>query len=246
MLLEFVDYLRQLSLEDNTIRKIQKRFNAVLNEATRLKINDVLDYQHSDVLVSPVKQEKIYLNKDELDQVQQVNLPFKERLDKVRDWLLLGVNTGLRISDLKRLNKDHIVDSSEGKILKVLLRKSKNMVSISVNSIVDSIVCKYDGFPPRISDQRFNEYVKELCRMAGINKRVSKIEKGEQVFYEKWQLVSSHICRRSFATNAFKAGLHPKYLMPITGHITVKQFMEYICIDDEENLLIVSKHAFFK
>ena len=101
------------------------------------------------------------------------------------------------------------------------------------------IIEKHKGFPRMISDQKFNLHVKDVCEEAGFKQKVEgakmnsetkRKEKGEFPFHE---LVSSHICRRSFATNLY-GKLDNLTIMAITGHQTETQFLKYIKVTKKE------------
>lgn len=100
-----------------------------------------------------------------------------------------------------------------------------------------------------ISQQKFNDYLKEVCELAGINDLITfyqtRGEKREQITLPKYQLITSHTARRSFATNAFKAGLPSISIMKITGHKTERSFLKYIKITKEENAKLIMEHHFF-
>lgn len=244
--IEFIQYLGK-SMQQNTIRKVIKQIRIVLNDAAQNGIAVNLDYKKKHTQVAFVKQPKIYLSEEEIEMVVACYLEPFSRLDKLRDKLFVGLDTGQRFSDFNRLNETFVTQLDSGKeVFRIKNQKTGTMVIIPIKERVKTILAKYKGFPPVISEQKFNEYVKELLKFAGVNRKVSRIVDGKQVIYEKWQLASSHMCRRSFATNSFKAGIHPKLVMPITGHKTVKQFMEYICIDDEESTELIINHPFFK
>lgn len=208
-----------------------------VNQDYKLKVAKV-PYRH---------QPKVYLNMEEIELIRSVEIETFSRLDKIRDIALLGLFTGLRYSDLSRIGSNNLSKLESGKeVLIIRTIKTKQFVTIPMNQIVKDIFVKYDGDPPSLSEQKFNTYFKELCKVAKLNTAVFRIEDDKEVRYEKADLVSSHICRRSFATNSFKSGIHPKYIMAITGHTSMKQFMEYICIDDTEAVEIVSENPFFK
>ena len=243
--IRFISYLSH-SLERNTINKIIKRIRTVLHEAEEdgIKVNDDYKLKHSQI--SYRRQPKIYLSLSEIEEINKVELESHSRLDRVRDLLLIGLWTGLRYSDMSRVNASHISRLAGGKrIIKIRAVKTKQFVMIPMKEIIQNIFDKYEGDPPSLSEQKFNQYLKELCELAGLDTPVYRIEKDKQVRYKKFEVVSSHICRRSFATNSFKSGIHPKYIMAITGHKTMRQFMDYICIDDEESVELVSDNPFF-
>lgn len=110
--------------------------------------------------------------------------------------------------------------------------KTGKEVSIPVMPVILDILKKREGnFPKPISDQRYNEYIKEVAKRAGL---MNKIKGGLRIdnrikigTYQKWKLVSSHIGRRSFATN-FYGNMPTTYLKNITGHGTEQMLLAYI------------------
>lgn len=125
--------------------------------------------------------------------------------------------------------------------------KTKDKVVIPLHPMVGTILNKYHGnLPNNISNQKFNDYIKEACKIAGINESVSKsITKGginRSKNYKKWELVSSHTARRSFATNLYKSGFPTISIMAITGHKTEKAFLTYIRVTPEEHARKLKEH----
>ena len=112
------------------------------------------------------------------------------------------------------------------------------------------ILNKRNGeFPHRISGQRYNEYIKEVCKIALINQLVngskSKTENGvtrkESGTFEKWELVTSHIGRRSFATNNY-GRIPTSLLINVTGHTTEAMFLEYIGKTETEKAIQLAEY----
>jgi len=101
----------------------------------------------------------------------------------------------------------------------------------------------------RISNQKLNSFIKLAAKEAGMNDQISlDVHKGSKdiiIQYRKWEKVTTHTARRSFATNAFKAGIPAQMIMKITGHKTESQFMKYLRVSGMENALLLSKHQFF-
>lgn len=91
--------------------------------------------------------------------------------------------------------------------------------------------------------------IKTICEKAGIDETITIMETSGGVkaekSYKKWQLVTSHTARRSFATNAFKSNMPTLAIMQITGHKTESSFMRYIRISKEENAATLQAHEFF-
>ncbi len=93
-------------------------------------------------------------------------------------------------------------------------------------------------FPYSFTDQKYNDYIKNVCELAEISQLVfgsiqkemekdSKIYRKQEGFYKKWWLVTSHIGRRSFATN-FYGTIPTSLLINVTGHSSVVMFLNYI------------------
>ncbi len=192
-----------------------------------------------DIVVITQDTSKIYLNEDELDKIK--NPAFKRTaLDNARDWLLIGCYIGQRVSDLLKLTERNIVIKQGEKYLEVRQKKTRKPVHFPLHPIVEEILNKRDGkFPDNICDPIFNKHIKDVCQIAEINEPVTgakKINIGtdedpiwrkENGIFPKWELITSHCCRRSFATN-FYSKLPTPVIMSMTGHSTEQQFLEYI------------------
>lgn len=185
----------------------------------------------------------VYLNEKELQQITALNLTDNERLDKARDLFLIGCFTGLRVSDYNNIKPHNI----KGNTLEVYQSKTGGRIVIPIHPTVKKILAKYDNnTPPKISDQRLNEYIKEVCQQAKIIEQTEKQQTkgGEKVktVLEKWQMISSHTARRSFATNAVKQGIPIQTVMKITGHQKEATFLKYVKLSANEHAEIMAKH----
>lgn len=188
--------------------------------------------------IQPKKWRRATLSPDELKHLMAMDL--KGKLEKTRDLLVIGCWTALRVSDLMKLGDVKVHKDEDGEFIQVESTKvAGTFIEVPLHDHVQAIRDRWGGWPPAISDQRFNEYVKELCKLAGIDEEmhgeVSKVLEidGKQTKrnvpgkYAKFELVSSHTCRRSFATNFY--GVIPTGdIMHVTGHASEKQLMEYI------------------
>lgn len=247
LILDFIQYLENdKNHQQNTIHKTIKRIRSVLNDATEKGLNSLLDYKDKDCQLPYIKQPKICVFETELDLILNLDLKEKSRLDQMRDRFIVGFYTALRFSDLMNLSVSHITKEHKIDVLKIRTSKTKEYVTIPLKPIVREILLKYDGKLPTISLQKFNDYLKELFKLANVNVRVARTEDNKEVFYEKWELVSSHTMRRSFATNAILRGINPELVRRITGHGSIKQLYEYVCVDSKEFLNFASDNGFFK
>ena len=246
-ILRFIEFCElDKNHESNTINKTMKRIRAVLNDATRRGFNTILDFRDEDCNRAYVKQPKVCIFQHEYDQIMALDLEPYSRLDKVRDVFITGYFTALRYIDLKTLSEKHVTTEHEKEVIKIKAEKTGDFVTIPLKPIVKEILNKHEGKLPIISEQKFRDYLKELCKKAGLKTKVSRVKKGKQEVTEKWELIGSHTMRRSFATNAILNGISPEFVRRLTGHSTIKQLYEYVCVDSKEYLDFAVENNFFK
>jgi integrase len=236
---EFVKYQNSKGYSLNTIGKHIKNIKAFINW---LPLEERISCQ----FVEPKKCAKlteevdnIYLTETELSAIANAKLS-ANYLDKVRDQFLLLAWTGCRYSDLCKLTKDNISDSDGYKVFKLEQKKTGAKVVIPIFPEVQRILDKYNYILPQaMPNQDFNRYIKKVCNIAGITEG-TKIERtvgGNKSadIKPKYECVSAHTARRSFATNMYKRGFPTLMIMAITGHKTEKAFLTYIKVTKEEN-----------
>lgn len=153
-----------------------------------------------------------------------------------KDWLVIGCFTGQRVSDLHRMNSKMIYNENGYRFIKLTQHKTKKQVHIPITSEVETILNKYKGeFPPNLYENEksnramLSKLFKEVCKGAGITTVVKGRYNGIEGEYPKYKLVSTHTCRRSFASNHYgtKFFTTPQ-LMEITGHASESNFLLYI------------------
>ncbi|KAB8152410.1 tyrosine-type recombinase/integrase [Kordia sp. TARA_039_SRF] len=185
----------------------------------------------------PKNENILYLTPNELEEIENATL-LKEAHKNARKWLLLGCNLGQRAGDLLKLTQNNFVTRNGYEVIELTQEKTGKNVTIPVLETTKTIL--ESGLPHKISIQKFNLYIKEICKLAGINEmiqgtKITVIEdsKGNKQnrkiegTYPKWELISSHVCRRSFATNLY--GEMPTVLIKqVTGHSTEKMLLNYI------------------
>lgn len=175
-------------------------------------------------------EEIIYLNKDEQTRIKEAQIE-NESLVNARKWLILGCSIGQRGGDLLKITEKNIRPSKGRLLIDLKQEKTGKLVSIPVLPDAEEII--ESGFPYTISQTKFNLYIKEVCKIANIDNIIKgKIKEGSRermVIAElpKYNFVSSHICRRSFASNYYEI-LPLSLLMNITAHSTEKMFRKYI------------------
>jgi integrase len=223
----------------NTIARAIHTIKAVCRHAMYNGIE--ISSQLERIKLKEVKVDKIYLTFEELEAIEKLNKKkLNESLMNARDWLIISCYTGQRVSDFMQFNRDQIRIEKGKHLIEFTQKKTGKNMTVPLHPKVLKILKKRKGeFPRAISSQKYNEYIKLVCTKAEINEKLkgSKLIKveGDEKFpyrkqvgkYEKWELVTSHIGRRSFATN-FYGQIPTSFLIYITGHKTEEMFLNYI------------------
>lgn len=221
----------------NFIGKHIKCLKTVLNDAAERGLHETYNYRKKSFKKLNENATTVYLDENELENLVKLNLSKYPRLDRVRDLFLIGCYTGLRFADWDKVSAKDIDED----FIQVTPDKTQEPVVIPVHEQVKTILNKYGGvLPKKPSNQKTNDYLKEIGKMLETmdNKTVKRITKGGLTMtanVEKWQMLSTHVARRSFATNQYKAGIPTLTIMAITGHKTEKDFLRYIRATPKEH-----------
>lgn len=239
---DFTAYLQSRLLSVNTIGHKIQTLKTWLNEATERGINTNQQYKSHRFKAITEESENVYLTTKELEKLYACELA-SERLCRVRDLFLVGAFTGLRFSDFTSITADNIRFNT----LRIEQHKTGKPVSIPLHPIVLAIWKKYDGeLPKNISNQKFNDYLKEVCQLAGLDggeqKSITKGGMRIKTRCKKYELISSHTARRSFATNLYLSGFPALSIMQITGHRTETAFMKYIKVTADQHASLLREH----
>ncbi len=193
--------------------------------------------------------DNVYLTEDDLSKLAGHKFS-SDILGRVRDEFILLSWTGCRYSDLISLTKKNIYMPEDGaRYFKFEQKKTGVNVTIPILPPAERILMKYNYIMPRpMSNKTFNKNLQRACREAGIVNivpvTVSKFVKtgsrgGEivrtEIRKEKWNFVTAHTARRTFATNMYKRGFPTLMIMGLTGHKSEKAFLTYIKVTADEN-----------
>ena len=244
---DFLEYLtKEKGFSPNTIGKHIANIKLFLNEATERGFNTKFDFKSKRFKTTSETVESIYLSEEELLKIYKHDFSNHKKLEHTRDLFIIGCFTGLRFSDFSQLKIENIADGQ----IKVKTQKTGEMVVIPIHWTVKEILRKYahtaKGLPQPYSNQKMNEYLKDVGEKVKINERIFRTHtKGGlkvQTTCSKFDLITTHTARRSFATNLFLSGFPAISIMKITGHRTEKSFMKYIKISQEENANLLQLH----
>jgi integrase len=233
--IEFYEKFRDYAFEkrntlNNYFGKIIAGIKTFMNWSFERGYHKNLEYKKFKAIQNNI--EVIYLTKDEL--MKLYDFPFEsKRLEYVRDFYCFGCFTGLRFSDIKQLKISNVFDD----YIKLNIQKSKTIDHIiPLNKFAKAILNKYIETLyeplPTISGQKFNQYIKECCKIIGINtptnitryignRRIDKV-------LPKYELITSHTARKTFVTNSLVLGMKEMVVKNITGHKDDKSFRKYV------------------
>lgn len=249
-LTDYVTYLREVKqMRNSTIGKQMGFLKWFLRWAFRKGYTDNRAFDGFKPKLKTTAKKVIFLTWDELTQLRDYPIPAtKQYLERVRDVFLFTCFTGLRYSDAYNLKRSDI----KGDRIEITTVKTADSLTIELNDHSRAILGKYkdvhfenDKALPVISNQKMNDYLKELCELAGIDEPVRETYyKGNERIDEitpKYALMGTHAGRRTFICNALSLGIPAQVVMKWTGHSDYKAMKPYIDIADEIKANAMSK-----
>lgn len=245
----FVSFLYGQGMNKNSVGKQLKCLKTILNKRiphAQRAACELVERGKCKVLKEDVN--NVFLSEEQLKVLAAH--PFTGGLEKVRDLFLVLAWTGQRYSDLEQLTAKNIHTTEDGKhrYFKVRQTKTDAVVFVPIVPELETVLAKYNDCPPKpISNQKFNDFIKEACKAVALTdagkgagfaddveiERTLNAEKQTTVkpFYE---CVTSHTGRRSFATNGYRRDVPLPLLMSVTGHTSEAMFFKYIKEDPEQ------------
>lgn len=217
------------TIEDNYFAKIVAVLKTFLNWA--LERDYLKDQTFKKFKASERETEVICLAMDEF--LTLYNHEFKtKRLSQVRDVFVFGCSTGLRFSDLISLRAAHI----QGDFIVKNIQKTQENNMIPLNKYSKGVLKKYKDTAfetlPLVSHQKFNEYLKECCRDAGINTptTITRFSGGKRKSstHPKYELITSHVARKTFITLSLLMGVPERVVRNTSGHKKEENFKRYV------------------
>ena len=249
-LVEYLNYLQQeLKLKNSTILKHISFVKWFLRWSCRKGYNTNTFFDVFKPKLKNTQKKVIFLTPTEFKQFREYQIPEQKKyLERVRDVFLFQCFTGLRYSDVENLKKSDIRDN----FIEVTTVKTSDSLKIELNQYSRTILEKYKDYKdnkgqalPVITNQKMNEYLKELAELADINEPIRETYYiGNERFDEvtpKYALIGTHAGRRTFICNALSLGIPPQVVMKWTGHSDYKAMKPYIDIADETKANAMSK-----
>ena len=270
VLSQYINYHRaDLDQREVTVEKQWRYFKWFLDWATRKGYNPNMAYQRFRPKFKITDKTIVFLDWDELMRLYKFKVPktgkkvklttydgieyektvgLSSALDRVRDMFCFCCFTSLRYSDMRNLKRSDIVDG----VINLTTVKTHDKIAIELNDYSKAILDKYEGmvFPggtalPVISNQKMNDYLKELAELAGLNAPVTQIyyKNGERIeeTKPKYSVIGTHAGRRTFICNALSMGIPADIVMKWTGHSDYAAMKPYIDIAQSEKSKAMAK-----
>ena len=228
----FISYLRKdYMLSDNTLHRHIGFLKTFLNWAVKRGYTNNLEYKEH--IIKERETSHVALTETELKIIEELELP--ERLSYYRDIFLIGIYSGQRFSDYSQFNIAHL----KGDHLEIRQKKTAHICYVPLHPKLKKLLEKYNYKYKKISPQKFNTYIQEVCKIAGIDTPIIKDKfygsKKTSETTPKWKSVGSHTCRRTFITLSHQRGMTDNDIMRVTG-IRKRETLQSYIKDDDQNL----------
>lgn len=215
---EFRNWTKSHNISKNTFGSYIAKLKAVINHFRRIEGDSFKYHSHYELSDFKTHREEVdheILDKNELELIW--NYKGKAYLENVRDISKFLYYICLRWNEFEfefknRKGKHRIYALNNGYVWDIQENKVKARKGIPVHKVLLEM-WQNDKMPHYISDQKFRDYIKELCQEVGISKA---------------QEIGSHTFRRSFCTNMFNEGHEEKNIIEYSGHTTVRALKNYI------------------
>lgn len=236
-------------LNNITIAKQLSTVKTFLNYAKLQNIAISDDYKK--FKITKDKLEVIALTNEEFETLYYFDLSNNRRLAQVRDIFCFACSTGFRYSDMNQLKREHI---KEDEIILTVIKTGERL-TVPLNPYSKAILAKYEEerrpLPITaknkqfITNQRLNTYVKELCKLAGINEPTEIVRsygiKREAITYPKFDLVGVHTGRKTFVCLSLEKGMSAEQVMACTGHKDYQSFKRYLNVTEKLKKVVMLK-----
>ncbi len=216
---EFETFLKSKQrLQHNTAMKHIKNVKKIVRLAVSKDLIKKNPFEHFRCTTKDVVRD--CLTQEEISQIIN-KTSLNERLSVVRDLFAFSCFTGLSYADLDKLNLKHIQQSTSHGLRVIRIRRTKTGVEsvIPILPQAEKLIEKYKEFSeynngkifPVKSNQKMNEYLKEIETLCNLKKRVT-----------------FHLARHTFATTiALKNGVTMEAVKSILGHKNIRTTQIY-------------------
>lgn len=232
----------------NTASRIQAIFRQIINEATEEGLNKNFAYKTRKETIGEVETTQVYLTEKELDLLW--NLKNLTPLGQVvRDRFLVACYTGVRFSDISKINKSNFRRDKSYWYFMITPMKTEYTCTIPAHPRVLEIMERNNWHLREVINDEFNSVIKTLCKKAGIDSPVEVITYPSGIIHRevkpKYSMVVTHTGRRTLICNLYLSGVPVETIMKISGHRTHKSFMKYLRLAPDSHMEVAIKSGFF-
>lgn len=235
---DLIEYCTEdCSLSNNSVSSVIKNLKVFLKYAEEVGVKVNQDYLK--FKCSYKNPERIFLDWEEIKKLQKLDLRKRKSLEHVRDIYLFSCYTGLRYGDIVKLKPEHIYEIKQGKekvkVIRIIQEKTKDNLELALNDYAKEIIEKYEGkflnALPVISNQKTNDHLKEIGELAKLTTPVNRVKHvgGKRIdsFVPKYELLTMHTARHTFATLSLQKNMPVEVLQKILGHKKISNTMIY-------------------
>ena len=183
---------------------------------------------------------KLYLSASDMDALASAVLP--ANLVATRDIFLFRCYTGLRYSDVSGLHAGNLSEWQGGRLLRLMMSKTRAGVSIYLTAAASAILDKYAD-PARLRllpvhpNQVMNRYLKRVAKLAGLTGSADLVSTGgggvTKSAVPRCELVTMHTARHTFATQSLLRGMPVEILQKVLGHKKIQTTLIYAKIIED-------------
>lgn len=239
---DFMIFGKEEEYSENTIYRTIHFVKTILNFAERKGIRTAV--RELEIRREHRSKDLVTLSENEIVQIKKTEVP--EELQAAKDWLLISCYTGQRFSDFMHFNTEKIKKISDKVCISFIQQKTQKQILLPLHpTVLSTFYRNGNNFPKSMDIHQYNEAIKEICKLAQLDEFIKAKKRmgyrSRNIKTEKWKLISSHIGRRSFATN-FYGKIPTPLLMEATGHSTEQMFLKYINPTNNERIISLSNY----
>ncbi|SDF09804.1 tyrosine-type recombinase/integrase [Epilithonimonas hungarica] len=239
---DFMVFGREEEYSENTIYRTIHFVKTILNFVERKGVRTAV--RELEIRREKQQKEIVTLTEKDITRIKSTDVP--KELQAAKDWLLISCYTGQRFSDFIHFKTNQLKQVNGKTCIAFTQKKTQKDILLPLHpTVINTFHRNGDAFPKAMDIHHYNDGIKKIARLAYLNEPVKARKRighrAKDIQTEKWKLISSHIGRRSFATN-FYGKIPTPLLMEATGHSTEQMFLKYINPVNDERVLSLGNY----
>lgn len=213
---DLVEELRE-HYSPNSVKTFMAEIFAIIRQHHKSKNIPLNDY-HCAGTIKKSPSQAVYLTMSEINKIRKYQ-PETHLARYVKRLFMIECLTGARKSDCQRITTDNIDDN--GQTLTYVSEKTKTEVTVPIHRWLKPFLVSGDPLEPKtVGFASFSRIIREICKACGINEYVKVFRDGKHQGGKKYEFVTSHTGRRSFATNLIRRGVSVEQIALMMGHMS--------------------------